>query len=192
VVLSGLFFGLALLTKQVEALLIPLIIFSYLLVTRRSVRFVLTKRFTIFWGIGLLLLVPWLAYMFLSFGSNFWLWFVVYCGFTRTVSSIEGHSGNYLFYFNYLANNERLWSILLPFATGLCAFNVVVKRLKADTLILAWMLIVLLVFTFAQTKLSWYILPAFPAFAIAISNLLYQIGNKIQSYRRPETAKSKL
>jgi 4-amino-4-deoxy-L-arabinose transferase-like glycosyltransferase len=116
----------------------------------------------------------------------------VYCGFTRTVSSIEGHSGNYLFYFNYLANNERLWSILLPFAAGLCAFNVVVKRLKADTLILAWMLIVLLVFTFAQTKLSWYILPAFPAFAIAISNLLYQIGNKIQSYRRPETAKSKL
>jgi outer membrane protein assembly factor BamB len=189
-VLSGLFFGLALLTKQVEALLIPLIVFSYLLVTRRSVRFVFSRRFTVFWGVGLLILVPWLVYMFLSFGSNFWLWFVVYCGFTRTISPIEGHSGNLLFYFNYLANNERLWSILLPFAAGLCVFNVAVKRLKADTLILSWTLIVLLVFTFAQTKLPWYILPAFPAFAIAISSMLYQAANKIRNYQTKEKLKS--
>lgn len=180
VVLSGLFFGLALLTKQVEALLIPLIVFSYLVVTRRSIRFLFTRHFTVFWGIGLLVLSPWLVYMFLSFGSDFWHWFVVYCGVMRTVSPLEGHVGGYLFYFSYLADNERLWAILLPFAAGLCAFNVVVKRLKADALILAWMLIVLLVFTFAQTKLSWYILPALPAFAISISSLLYQLSKKIQ------------
>ena len=191
VVFSGLFFGLALLTKQVEALLIPLIVFSYLLVTRRSVRFVFSRRFTLFWGVGLLILVPWLAYMFLSFGSNFWLWFVVYCGFTRTVSPIEGHGGNFLFYFSYLVSNERLWSILLPFAAGLCMFNVAVKRLKADTLILSWMLIVLLVFTFAQTKLPWYILPAFPAFAIAISSFLFQISKKIKSFTRPKKTTEK-
>jgi outer membrane protein assembly factor BamB len=180
VVLSGLFFGLALLTKQVEALLIPLIVFSYLVVTRRSIRFLFTRHFTFFWGIGVLVLSPWLVYMFLSFGSDFWHWFVVYCGVMRTVSPLEGHVGGYLFYFSYLADNEMLWAILLPFAAGLCAFNVVVKRLKADALILAWMLIVLLVFTFAQTKLSWYILPALPAFAISISSLLYQLSKKIQ------------
>jgi 4-amino-4-deoxy-L-arabinose transferase-like glycosyltransferase len=184
VVLSGLFFGLALLTKQVEALLIPLIIFSYLVVTRRSVRFLFTRRFTLFWGLGFLVLSPWLLYMFVSFGSNFWQWFVVYCGFMRTVSPIEGHAGGYLFYFSYLANNERLWTILLPFAAGLCAFNGFVKRLKADTLILAWIVTVLLVFTFAQTKLSWYILPAFPAFAIAISSLLYQLSMKLLKLKR--------
>ncbi len=77
VILSGLFFGLALLTKQVEALLIPLIIFAYLVVTRRSIRFLFKKHFTVFWGIGLLVLSPWLVYMFLSFGSNFYYWFVV-------------------------------------------------------------------------------------------------------------------
>ena len=181
VVLSGLFFGLALLTKQVEALLIPLTVFAYLVVTRKNVRFLFTKHFTAFWGIGLLLLSPWLIYMFLSFGSNFWNWFVVYCGLTRTISPIEGHSGSYLFYFSYLINNERLWAILLPFAAGLCIFNIVFKRSKADSLLLAWMGIVLLVFTIAQTKLSWYILPALPAFALAISNLLYQLANKIQT-----------
>jgi len=180
-VLSGLFFGLALLTKQVEALLIPLTVFAYLVVTRRSIRFLFTKHFTAFWGIGLLLLSPWLIYMFLSFGSTFWNWFIIYCGVTRTISPIEGHTGNYLFYFNYLINNERVWAILLPFAVGLCAFNSVFKHSKADTLLLSWMGIVLLVFTIAQTKLSWYILPAVPAFALAISNLLYQIAIKIQA-----------
>ena len=69
---------------------------------------------------------------------------------------------------------------LLPFAAALCTFNSVVKRSKAEVLLLMWMLIVLGVFTFAQTKLEWYILPAFPAFALAISNFLYQLSKKIQ------------
>ena len=181
IVLSGLFFGLALMTKQIEALLIPLIIFSYLLVTKRSIRFLLKKHFTAFWGIGLLVLLPYLVYMFLSFGSNFWYWFVVYCGFLRTVSPLESHVGSPFFYFSYLATKETLWAILLPFAAGLCAFNTFARRLKADALILAWIVIVLLVFTVAQTKLFWYILPAFPAFAIAISSLLYQVAKHVQS-----------
>jgi 4-amino-4-deoxy-L-arabinose transferase-like glycosyltransferase len=99
----------------------------------------------------------------------------------RTVSPLEGHVGGYLYYFSYLVNSENLfWIILLPFAAGLCTFNSVIKRLKSDTLILAWMIIVLAVFTFVQTKLEWYILPAYPAFAIAISSLLYQTLKKIQ------------
>jgi 4-amino-4-deoxy-L-arabinose transferase-like glycosyltransferase len=180
VVLSGLFFGLALLTKQVEALLIPLIVFAYLVVTRKSVRFLFTKHLRLS-GESVFCFCPVGCYMFLIFGSNFWNWFVVYCGLTRTISPIEGHSGSYLFYFNYLINNERLWAIMLPFAAGLCVFKLVFKRSKADTLLIAWMGIALLVFTVAQTKLSWYILPALPAFALAISNLLYQLANKIQT-----------
>ena len=187
-VLSGLFFGLALMTKQIEALLIPLIIFSYLIATKGSVRFLFTKRFTLFWGVGLLVFSPWLIYMDIRFGLKFWQWFFVYAGVTRTVSPIEGHVGGYLYYFSYLANNENLlWVILLPFAAGLCAFNAVIKRLKEDTLILAWISIVLVVFTFAQTKLYWYLLPALPAFAISISSLLYQLSKKIQQLSEKHT-----
>jgi 4-amino-4-deoxy-L-arabinose transferase-like glycosyltransferase len=178
--LSGLFFGLALMTKQIEALLIPLIIFIYLVATRKSIRFLFTKNFTLLWGIGLLVFSPWLIYMNARFGSQFWYWYFVYADVTRTVGTVENHVGNYLYYFTYLANNENLlWIILLPFSAGLCAFKAVVKRLKEDSLILLWMGIVLLVFTFAQSKLFWYILPAFPAFAIAISSFLYQLSKKI-------------
>jgi outer membrane protein assembly factor BamB len=184
--LSGLFFGLALMTKQIDALLIPLIIFTYLIATRRSIRFLFTKHFTLFWGVGLLVFSPWLIYMNARFGSQFWYWYFVYDDVTRTVGTVEGHVGGYLYYFSYLANNENLlWVILLPFSAGLCAFNAVIKRLKEDTLILLWMSIVLLVFTFAQTKIFWYILPAFPAFAIAISSFLYQLSKKIHAtFRR--------
>ncbi len=176
VVLSGVFFGLALLTKQVQALLIPLIIFAYLLATQKSIRFLFTKRFTVFWALGLAMLLPWLIYMFVSYGSDFWQWFVVYCGVLRTTSPLEGHGGGLLFYFAYLANVETAWAILLVFASALCIFNASFKRVKQDTLLLVWMAIVLAVFTVAQTKLEWYILPAFPAFALAIGSLLHRMG----------------
>jgi hypothetical protein len=42
------------------------------------------------------------------------------------------------------------------------------------------MSIVLLLFTLIQTKLEWYILPAYPAFAIAIGDFLYQLSKKIK------------
>ncbi len=177
--LSGLFFGLALMTKQTEALLIPLIIFIYLIATKRNIKFLFTKQLSYLLGVGLLLFSPWLIFMSVRFGSDFWQNYFVYSTVTRTISPIEGHAGSYLFYFSYLANNEMWWAILLPFAVGLCVFNSLIRRLKEDTLILTWMLIVLAIFTFAQTKLFWYILPAFPAFAIAIANLLYQLSKTI-------------
>jgi outer membrane protein assembly factor BamB len=179
--ISGVFFGLALLTKQVEAMLIPLTVFIYLIVTKRSVKFLFTKRFTAFWGVGFLLVAPWVVVMLVSFGSNFWYWFVVYTAFSRTIIPLEGHFGNFFFYFNFLFNNERLWSIILPFAAGLCIFEVF-KRSKPDALLLTWMGCVLLVFTLAQTKLSWYLLPAYPAFALAIGNLLYQAPSRLWWY----------
>jgi outer membrane protein assembly factor BamB len=191
-VLSGLFFGLALMAKQIQALLIPLIIVAYLVVTKRSLRFLFTKSFKFFLGVGLLVFSPWLIYMTLRFGPTFWQWYFFYSGITRTVSPIEGHFGDCLYYFNYLITSENLiWAILLPFSAGLCAFNAVIKRLKEDTLILVWMATVLIVFTVAQTKLYWYILPAYPAFAIAISGFLHQLSKKIQLSERYHRLKPK-
>ena len=80
VILSGLFFGLALMTKQVEALLIPLIIFSYLLVTKRSIRFLIQKALYGFLG-------SWTSCSFALFSvyvSEFWVEFLVLvCGVLR-------------------------------------------------------------------------------------------------------------
>jgi outer membrane protein assembly factor BamB len=180
VALGGLFFGLAFMMKQVASFLIPLIIFVYFAATRRGVRLLFTKRFVLFWGTALLIVAPWMLYMTLRFGPDFLYSFFVFSGIIRASTPIEGHFESYFFYFNYLVNNDNLfWVMLLPFSAGLCVYNAVIRRLKEDTLILTWMTIVLLVFTLIQTKLEWYILPAFPAFAITISSFLYHIAKKI-------------
>jgi 4-amino-4-deoxy-L-arabinose transferase-like glycosyltransferase len=178
-VLSGLFFGLALMTKQIEALIVLLILVLYLVATKKNLKFLVTKNFTLFWAIGLLVFSPWLIYMATRFGSQFWQWYFIYDVVNRSVGVVENHAGSYLYYFNFLAHNESpVYLILLPIASAVCLFNAVFKRVKADTLIFLWMAIVLLVFTIAQSKLDWYILPAFPAFALAISSFLYQLGKK--------------
>ncbi len=174
-ILSGVFFGLALLTKQVAALLIPLTLLVYLVASKRNIRHIFTKRFAIFLALGLLIFSPYIIFLFLSFPSEFWQWFVVYSGVTRVTTPIEGHAASYLYYFDYLATTE-FWTLLLPFAAGLCLYKSVFKRAKADMLIVAWIVIVLGVFTFAQTKLEWYILPVFPAFAIGIGSFLYEVA----------------
>ncbi len=186
-VLSGLFFGLALMTKQVDALLIPIIILAYLFVTKKNLRFLFTKQLTVFWVVGLLLFSPWLIYMTAHFGLEFWQSYFIYADVIRSTSTVEGHFEGYLFYFNYIANHENLlWLALLPFSNAFGGFNAIVKRLRADILILLWVIIVLAVFTFAQTKIYWYIMPVFPAFALSISSFLYQTSKKILTFHNPK------
>jgi outer membrane protein assembly factor BamB len=181
VAFSGVFFGLALMTKQIEALLIPLIIVAYFVITKKSIRFLFKKRLIIFLGVALLVVAPWVIYMNLRFGGLFWQSYLVYSDVTRAMTAIEGHGHSYLYYFDYLATSENLlWVILLPLAAGLSAFNSFIKRSKGDMLVLIWMAIVLAIFTFAQTKITYYILPAYPAFALAIGSLLFQLSKKIQ------------
>jgi 4-amino-4-deoxy-L-arabinose transferase-like glycosyltransferase len=176
--LGGLFFGLAFLTKQFDAVLIPLIMVIYIIVTKRSIRGLFTKRFAAFAAVALLVFAPWLAYMNSRFGANVWSSYFLYSAVSRAVTPLEGHSHSLFYYFNYLATSENLlWVLLLPFAVGLSIYFAV-RRSKADLLILIWMAVVLVVFSVAQTKIYYYILPAYPAFALAISSLLYQTAKK--------------
>ncbi len=183
--LSGLFFGLALMTKQIEALLIPLIIFFYFVFTRQDALALFRRQLHNFWKYTLLVFGPWLIYMTLWFRLEFWNCYFIYCDVLRAVTPIEGHAGGPLFYFNYIAYNENLlWVVLLPLALGFCVFNLVRERSKKEALVLVWMAVVLGVFTLAQTKLYWYILPALPAFAIAVASFIFQLFDKARTHFR--------
>lgn len=173
--LSGVFFGLAFLTKQTGSLLIPVILIGYLVLSQRSLKPLLSKQFGLFLAAALLVVAPWLIYMTVSYGFDFWNTYFLYSTFTRLSSPIEGHVHGYLYYFNYLAGSETLlWVMLLPFAVGLSGYYML-KRHKSDVLLVTWIAAVLAVFTLAQTKIFYYILPAYPAFAITIASMLYHI-----------------
>jgi outer membrane protein assembly factor BamB len=178
-VLSGLFFGFGLMTKQTEALLIPLIGMVYLIITRKSIRFLFSKRIALFFGVALLIFSPWLITMSYHFGWDFWNNYFLYSTYQRVITPIEGHVGGPLYYLEYMANTESLlWLILLPFSVGLSIYGAL-KRHKSDILLVTWIACVFIVFTVAQTKLAYYILPVYPAFALAISSMLYRASRKL-------------
>jgi 4-amino-4-deoxy-L-arabinose transferase-like glycosyltransferase len=173
--LSGVFFGLAFLTKQTSALLIPAILIVYLVLSQRSLKPLLTKQFGLFLAAALAVIAPWVIYMTVCYGFDFWNTYFLYSTVTRLASPVEGHVHGYLYYFNYLASSEMLlWVVLLPFAVGLSGYYAF-KRHKSHLLLVAWIAVVLGAFTLAQTKIYYYILPAYPAFALAIASMLYQI-----------------
>jgi 4-amino-4-deoxy-L-arabinose transferase-like glycosyltransferase len=116
----------------------------------------------------------------MSVSRDFWDSFFVYSNVNRVITPLEGHGESYLYYFQHLLTNETVWAVILPFAVAFCIYNIATKRSKADILLIGWMTIVLGLFTFAQTKLFWYILPAMPAFALAIGSLLYQTGRYVR------------
>jgi outer membrane protein assembly factor BamB len=187
VVLSGLLFGCALLTKQTAAVLLVIIAALYLVITKKSIRIIFSKWFLTFVGVGVLVMVPWLIYMSTHFFWDFWNEYFIYGVFSRSVGAIEGHTGGYLYYLQHMFTTDNLlWMILLPFATAFSLYSALVKRVKADALVLNCMIVVVGVFTFAQTKLYWYVLPALPAFALAISSLLYEIYRKL-FHKKSET-----
>ncbi|MGE5556372.1 MAG: PQQ-binding-like beta-propeller repeat protein [Methanocella sp.] len=182
--LGGVFFGLALMTKQTEALLIPAIAGLYLVLTAKSFKPLFTRRFLLFLTMALVVVAPYLIVMHVNFGSEFWGYYFTYSTFERVVNPIEGHQGDILFYFNYLATNENpLWMALLPFGLGLSAYWAL-KRSKSDALIVTWVAVVFAVFTVAQTKMPYYILPVYPAFAFAIGSLLYWMSRKIWLFKQ--------
>jgi 4-amino-4-deoxy-L-arabinose transferase-like glycosyltransferase len=188
--LSGVFFGLAFLTKQTGSLLIPAILVVYLVFSQRSLKPIFTKQFGLFLAAALGVIAPWVIYMTLSYGFDFWNCYFLYSTVTRLASPIEGHIHGYLYYFNYLTASETLlWVALLPLAVGLSGYYAF-KRHKADVLLVTWIAVVLVVFTLAQTKIYYYILPAYPAFALGIASMLYLIYRATRSRLRHRLTKS--
>ena len=190
-IFSGIFFGLALMTKQIVAVVAPLLIILYLLIIQKSIKPFFSKQFALrFWAVAMLIFLPWTIYMSASFGAEFFDWFLVFSDISRVTGVLEGHSGGFFYYFSYLWNTECWWILLLPFATGLSIFKVIFRRSRSDLFVLCWMILVLATFSFIQTKLEWYILPVFPAFALSIGSLIYHLerfGAVKLKKRRPAT-----
>jgi len=182
VILSSIFFGLALMTKQLSALLIPIIVFCYLLITRKNLRFLLRKPFALFVGIGLLIFSPWVILMTIHFGTDFLRIYFYNSVFQRATTVVESKSGGFLFYINYLiASENRFWVILLPFAIALSLRHAISKQKKEHILLIVWIMVVLGLFSISQTKISQYIIPIFPAFAIILGSLFYDLFRRLKS-----------
>jgi len=163
--------GIAIMVKSVVGLIAAGVIMLDVLVVRRTAQ---TLRSRPFW-LGLLLAIliagPWHAFMWMTHGRAF---VVQYFGNTlgaHFTQVVEQHIGGRSFYLNVFQDEFFPWIYVLPF--GLSHHLTRVFREGPSTLILSLLVAVVFgVFTLAQTKVAWYMMPIYPAAAVLIASVL--------------------
>jgi 4-amino-4-deoxy-L-arabinose transferase-like glycosyltransferase len=163
--LLGLPLGLALLTRSVIGFLAVAIIVVHL---------ILTKRCRFLWS-------PWLATGFLIalafpctwYGSQVHLHgaevLAAHLRFINSKIHVEAASSNWTTVFNYpIALLKYYWPWLPFLVVGLAlqARAMITRRDSVAALLIPWVLLILIPFSFAQTRYPRYIMAVFPAFSI--------------------------
>lgn len=150
---KGLLAGLAVLTKGPLGAL--------------PILFSTNKITSICWALATIL--PWYTYMVAQFGETFLSAHFGYHLYTRSVMPLEGHTQYWWYYASILSNRHLFfsWELLV----GSMIYLFATKKLKDSRIrsIVIMAATLLLVPTFVQTKLAWYILPFYPFAALVIA-----------------------
>lgn len=119
------------------------------------------------------LTAPWHILMYLRYGNDFITTYFSHQMFSRFADTIEGKSAPRFWYLTVIRTQFRIWFIpLIPaFFLGLYGtFKKFVIKKKNEVgglgLILIWTVTTFAIFTAANSKLIWYILPIYPALSI--------------------------
>jgi 4-amino-4-deoxy-L-arabinose transferase-like glycosyltransferase len=185
---AGVTFALAFLTKSWHAGGVVVIGVVYLFLTRRL--FKLSRR-------ELLLAIlsctaPIFIWATLRYSQDRLTFFKAMVGFdliARTSKTLEGHIGDLYFYIDVLKDSYFYWLIVLS-GTTLAVTSIIqpktvgYRKSEYALGIVLWIAIPFLLYTIAKTKISWYMLPLYPAMAIGIGTasqqlLKYKKGNLI-------------
>lgn len=88
----------------------------------------------------------------------------------RTLSAIEGHQKRTFWYFRRVLKEAIPWSIVFVIASLLLARQKNLEKwARKHFLFVGWFLVPLLVATLMKTKISWYVIPIYPAFAFLLA-----------------------
>jgi 4-amino-4-deoxy-L-arabinose transferase-like glycosyltransferase len=161
---AALFF--AYLTKGMAAISGPVIIFLYCLFSN-NLRLLVKREFITGILISLALIVGWHALQYIYCGpasvNNYFGFHLV----RRATESLEGHTGGLNFYQKVIFNKNKPWGILYYPSLVYILWLAVKQKDKRAILLLVWAVSVFAICTTVRTKLHWYIIPVYPALAMA-------------------------
>jgi 4-amino-4-deoxy-L-arabinose transferase-like glycosyltransferase len=174
--LVALFSALATLTKGPLGLILPLAAGVAFLVINRSRRQLGQFLLGSWWLLWLVLVLPWFLYAGFKYGNAFLWEFFVNCHWNRLIHA-EHHGFNTLYFYPGVITVGLIpWTCYLPLVGA--GF----RRLKTEYLFaIVWFVVMFVIFSAAQSKLSTYISPVFPALAMLIG--LSLTGEQIARYR---------
>lgn len=180
---TGLSFSLAFLTKSWHAGNLGVIVGLYLLISGEvfKIRF---KEWLTFLASSLIPILAWSVFRYSQDGLVFFQTMVQYDLLNRSSNVIEGHVGGFSYYFHFLNVNYFYWLIIL--IASFIGYQVQTTdffskdRRNYVLAIALWIIVPFGLYTFASTKIYWYILPVYPVLAICIGafcNQLLKIPN---------------
>lgn len=176
---AGFAFSLAFLTKGWHAFNIALIGFLYLLLTKKIYKLKI-KEWFIFITSSFSLIVIWGILRIMKDGLTFFRMMVSYDLLARTSRPLEGHIGDHWYYINLFREKYLFWMILLgvSFVAYLVFYSYTLHKENLDEErknyiigMILWSMMPLLAYTYAKTKITWYIQPVYPVFAAYIGIL---------------------
>lgn len=172
--LSCLFFSFAFLTKSWHAGCIGIFILTYLIISKRIFRFtVVNWMLCIVSAFGPILL--WVVARIVKDGTVFFKGMLEYDLLKRSSVALEGHAGGRDYYIEYLWNSKSflILALLAAFAVPL-----LLDKEKKDIISVLGLsiLIPLAIFSFASTKLDWYVLCIFPPLILLASLGANELG----------------
>ena len=168
----GIGFGLICLTKGALGLLLGAIALMFILWD--------TPRLLTSWymwagiALGSFPVVLWYAAQWLHYGHSFTEQAIVNQSLRRIWASVEEHAGPPWYYILEILKYAWPWLLFLPQALGKTWLN---RNLSWAKLVLVWSGAYLLTISVMGTKLPWYILPIYPAVALAVGAQMAEVWN---------------
>lgn len=131
-------------------------------------------------GLFLLTATPWYLMILFLHGPAFLYEFIVVHNIGRAMNPMQGHGGGWHYYIVVFIASTLPW---LAWFIWSCK-QTWQQRDSSDTLIavaklgVIWTVVVIILFTFAQTKLPHYISAIYPGTALVIAAVLFHFGNR--------------
>lgn len=169
----GVGLGLIALTKGIIAILLGAIAITFLLWDSPRLLRSLYLWLGIFLGVIPALL--WYTAQWMHYGEVFLKTHLMTQSFNRVVESVENNSGPPWYYLLEILKYGWPWLLFVPPAFQMAWRN---RTLSWAKLVLVWTIGYLGVISIMSTKLPWYVLPVYPAIALAAAVPLSQIWQK--------------
>lgn len=128
--------------------------------------------------LGLSPMVAWYAAQWLHYGSTFIQSHFLGQSLDRLVKPVEQNTGPIWYYFLEICKYSAPWVMFWPGGLRLAWEN---RGMGWAKLVLVWTGVYLFVISIMSTKLPWYVLPVYPAIALACGIQLFQIWQGLLS-----------
>lgn len=178
-ILSGIFAGLAILTKGPVGLILPLMILTVFLFYRKNLDIKHIKVYFMISAIAIAISLPWYISVHNATNGGFTRDFFFTHNLERFTSVVGEHPGPVWFYIPILSAGFLPWIVF--FIPAFLKFTGRIKRRSSNRFIvfcLIWASLIFLFFSACKTKLFTYILLLFPAISIITGHYLSIVGKK--------------